>query len=164
MEWRKGSLTQRYFFFCELTTATSLSETETPGQPLPKDAAEAFAAFLAEMHSKGFMHGDANLSNILFNKTPDGAFKFSVIDTNRSKWLKREPTVSERVDNLMRVSHNRRLLQDVGRRYARLTGLDPEKFSDMLLRRLASFEARKERQASLKRIIKRLTGKSPAKI
>ena len=110
------------------------------------------------------MHGDANLSNILFNKTPDGAFKFSVIDTNRSKWLKREPTVSERVDNLMRVSHNRRLLQDVGRRYARLTGLDPEKFSDMLLRRLASFEARKERQASLKRIIKRLTGKSPAKI
>ncbi len=164
VEWRKGSLTQRYFFFCELTTATSLSETETPGQPLPEDAAEAFAAFLAEMHSKGFMHGDANLSNILFNKTPDGAFKFSVIDTNRSKWLKREPTVSERVDNLMRVSHNRRLLQDVGRRYARLTGLDPEKFSDMLLRRLASFEARKERQASLKRIIKRLTGKSPAKI
>lgn len=44
VEWRKGSLTQRYFFFCELTTATSLSEIETPGQPLPTDAAEAFVA------------------------------------------------------------------------------------------------------------------------
>ena len=111
------------------------------------------------MHSRGFLHGDLNLSNILFTRTPDGGFGFTVIDTNRSKWIDRKPTEKELIENLVRLSHNRAILSDVGRRYAAIAGLDPERFARRLVKRLDSFEAVRERRARIKKILHRITGK-----
>lgn len=159
IERRRGGMTSEYFFFSEPTDATSMAELATDGSPLPADAADALARFLASMHSRGFLHGDLNLSNILFTRTDGGAFNFTVIDTNRSKWTDREPTEKERVENLVRLSHNRTLLSDVARRYAAITGLNPERFARRLARRLDSFEAVRERRARFKKILHRITGK-----
>lgn len=159
IERRRGGMTSEYFFFSEPTEATSMARLATDDSPLPPDAAEALAQFMASMHTLGFLHGDANLSNILFTRKPDGKFHFSVIDTNRSKWVDKQPTEKQRVENLVRLSHNRALLSDFGRRYAAITGLDPDRFAALLLRRLDSFEAVRVRRAKFKKILHRLTGR-----
>lgn len=159
LERRRGGMTSEYFFFSEPTEASSIASLATEGSPLPPDAAEALARFMESLHRHGFLHGDANLSNILFTRLPDGKFHFSVIDTNRSKWIKKHPTEKQLIENLVRLSHNRALLSDFARRYAAIAGLDPERFAGRLLRRLDSFEAVRERRAKLKKILHRLTGR-----
>ncbi|MCD8202759.1 MAG: lipopolysaccharide kinase InaA family protein, partial [Prevotella sp.] len=47
--------------------------------------AEALAKFLVSLHEKGVLHGDLNLSNILFERG-SGGYRFWLIDTNRSRF------------------------------------------------------------------------------
>ncbi len=48
--------------------------------------ADALAKFLVSLHEKGVLHGDLNLSNILYEKDAEGEYSFWLIDTNRSKF------------------------------------------------------------------------------
>lgn len=88
-----------------------------------KSAASALAAFLVTMHEKGFLHGDLNLSNILYRISDIGTYHFTVIDTNRSVF-KSDVTPEECLENLKRVTHRRDLLQYIVRKYAALRGWD----------------------------------------
>ena len=66
-----------------------------------RESADSLAAFLVELHTKGFLHGDLNLNNILYRKEPDGTFSFTVIDTNRSTFCN-APTPRQCLENLKR--------------------------------------------------------------
>ena len=53
------------------------------------DLFNALAHFLVDMHEKGFMHGDTNLSNFLYRKdekSPTG-YCITTIDINRSRFV-----------------------------------------------------------------------------
>lgn len=81
---------------------------------------DAYVGFLIEMHNKGFMHGDQNLSNILFWKESDSYF-FEVIDINRSHFIS-NPSREDCLKNLMRISRDRELSHKVVERYAEMRG------------------------------------------
>lgn len=42
---------------------------------------EAFARFTVQLHEKGIEHRDFNHGNILWERTPAGAYRFQLIDT-----------------------------------------------------------------------------------
>lgn len=116
-----------------------------------KSLADALSGFLAFMHQKGFLHGDLNLSNILFHINEDGRYQFSVIDTNRSKF-KNKPSQEECLDNLKRLSHQRELLTYLIKRYAEIRHWDSEYCVSFVLDRLHKFERKRK-------IIRLLKGK-----
>ena len=112
---------------------------------------EAIGSFIATVHSRGILHGDLNISNILCRETgatgagPDretDAWHFVLIDTNRAKF--RQPTQSECVDDLKRVSHDRDILLSIVGYYAMARGWDEEWCRAAVLRKLCAFERRKE--------------------
>ncbi len=100
--------------------------------------ADNLAAFFVELHSKGILHGDLNLSNILCYQKEDHNYHFCVIDTNRSQFKK--PTQDECLENLKRITHKRNVLVYVISRYAELRGWSPEKCTKAIIQKLDHFE------------------------
>ena len=51
--------------------------------------ADELAAYMVELHKKGVLHGDLNLTNILYHTDKKGQYEFTLIDTNltdKSVW------------------------------------------------------------------------------
>lgn len=108
------------------------------------DLVNALAHFIVDMHEKGFVHGDTNLSNFLYRKdsTPLG-YHITTIDINRSHFHA-NPTRKECLDSLMRMTHVRPALTKIVARYAELRGWDKEECVNAVLEKLTKFEKRKE--------------------
>lgn len=100
--------------------------------------ADSLAAFFVELHAKGILHGDLNLSNILYHQEEDGKYHFCVIDTNRSVF--KNPTPDECLENLKRVTHRRDVLIYLVSRYAELRGWSSQKCTGQIMRQLDRFE------------------------
>lgn len=111
--------------------------------------ADALTDLLIKMHEKGFMHGDANLSNFLCQKSDEG-YAFSVIDINRSKILHRPASYKECINNLYRVTHIRPILSMIVKTYARHRGWDEDKVEKDVIAALERFEKRKALHKKLK--------------
>lgn len=102
------------------------------------DLIDAIARFIADMHGKGFVHGDVNLSNFLYRKEK-GGYHLTTIDINRSHFYKR-PSVKQCLGSLVRLTHVRPLLREIVVRYAELRGWDPTASYDFVERKLSRFE------------------------
>lgn len=92
---------------------------------------EAFADLLAQMHQRGIVHHDTNLSNILYHEE-EGHYVLSLIDTNRIGYTPGRPCPlwgrgSGKAD-LMRFTGRLHLFLDVAYRYAQRRGLPAEPF------------------------------------
>ena len=145
---RRGLLCDSYFVSEECTwpPLIGLLNRDDPD----RQAAAALASLLAGLHEKGVLHGDLNLSNILYDKGCDGRFRFSLIDTNRSTF--KTPTRDECLDNLTRLTHNRRLMRLVMALYAAERGWDADETVADAMARLDKFErkcAAKQRMKGL---------------
>lgn len=108
----------------------------------------ALAQYLAELHTKGFMHGDTNLSNFLYEKTPSQKgmeeYHFAVIDINRSRFVTgRKATQSECLDNLFRLSHHRNVIRAIVSAYASHRQWDVEACVSTVIGRINRFERKK---------------------
>lgn len=68
-----------------------------------KHAANELAAFMVQLHEKGVLHGDLNLTNILYCTDNDGHYHFTLIDTNRSKF--KCALTRKRVSGELEASH-----------------------------------------------------------
>lgn len=109
------------------------------------------ASFLVYVHKKGVLHGDLNLSNILYRKEEKtGKYKFCLIDTNRSKFVD-SPTKEMCLENLKRLTHRRDMLQKLIYAYAECRGWDAEECMQRVTKKMEAFE----RKRALKRRIKR---------
>lgn len=106
-----------------------------------KSLAASLAAFFVYMHSKGFLHGDPNLKNILYQKCSEGDIHFSVIDTNRS-CFKSRLTQKRCLDNLKRITHHRDLLKCIVNDYANIRNWDAHKCVNIVVKALDHFERR----------------------
>ena len=104
---------------------------------------QSLAAFIVKLHTEGILHGDLNLSNILYRQESDGEWRFAVIDINRSHF-DQNPSQSQCLDNLVRLTHDRELLSSLISRYASLRDWSPKECTDYVLRRLNAFERRRE--------------------
>lgn len=108
-----------------------------------KELASSLAAFFVEMHSKGFLHGDPNLENLLYHTdAQSGRFLFSVIDTNRSIF-KSPLTMQECLENLKRTTHRRDLLEFITHEYATLRQWDTSQSIQYVMNALDKFEKKR---------------------
>lgn len=107
-----------------------------------KKIAGGLASFLADMHKKGFLHGDLNLSNILYHQETNGCYNFTVIDINRSKF-KTNPSREECLSNMKRLTHQKNLLKYIIQQYAQIRGWNPDKCISEIMKILKKFERKK---------------------
>lgn len=118
----------------------------------PKDdLIEAFAHFVLSMHEKGIMHGDLNLSNILYRPDAESmkGYHFTVIDTNRSHFLK-TPSKRQCLRNMVRISHVRPLNEQIVNYYAEMRGWNKEECYAAFVRMLDVFENRRRLKRKVK--------------
>ena len=114
-----------------------------------KKLADEFAAFLVRMHEQGVLHGDLNLSNVLYRREGEG-YRFSVIDINRSRF-KSALTKRECLHNLTRLTHRRDLLEYIVRRYASIRCWDVEKVLSEEFRLLEKLEMKGKMKEKVRR-------------
>lgn len=114
-----------------------------------EEMVRGFAVFLAGLHVAGFLHGDLNLSNILCRCEEDGQPHFCLIDINRSLWGIRFSR-SQCLNNLMRITHDRVLLEEIVRAYALERGWEPGACCEEVLYRLSRYENKRENLYRLK--------------
>lgn len=151
IENRRNGLVDDCFFISTPCHAPAIYPTLGGSEAFDTCLANDLAAFFVQMHTKGFLHGDPNLNNILYHKKDkENTFSFSVIDTNRSVF-KSVPTQQECLDNLKRITHRRSLLQYITKQYAILRKWNPEKSADVVIKALDRFE----RKRRMKQVIKR---------
>lgn len=106
--------------------------------------ANELAAYMVELHKKGILHGDLNLTNILYHTNAKGNYKFTLIDTNRSKF--KSPTQKECLENLKRLTHSKALLRYVVIQYALIRGWNPKECALETFRYLFLFEHKRQRK------------------
>lgn len=109
-----------------------------------KELTRALAAFIIDCHSKGFMHGDTNLSNYLYHKDSSAPYGYfiSTIDINRSHF-KANPSKKECIANLTRMTHNHDTLLRIVEEYAIQRGWDANECKQTASKMLSAFERRK---------------------
>ena len=124
IETRRHGLFTTGFFVSLNCDYPPVSTTMTANEFTPP-LAESLARFLVELHEKGILHGDLNPTNILYHTDDTGQYRFSLIDTNRSKF--KRPTRDDCLKNLKRLTHRRELLTYITTLYARLRGWDVDR-------------------------------------
>lgn len=142
IEIKKGLLFKEGYFVslpCPYPSVKS-ALVERPVADAPR-LIEALVAFIADMHRKGFLHGDLNLSNLLYHSSPEGRYCFTVIDTNRSHFHP-SPSRKECLENLKRLTHDRLLLQQLVRAYAVVRGWETETCVRQVIESVERFEKR----------------------
>lgn len=145
-----GLLLDSYFISaeCTLPAVAPLLDRDEPDS----EAASALASLLVRLHEKGVLHGDLNLSNILYSRDGGGHFEFSLIDTNRSKF--KQPTKAECLDNLKRLTHNRKLMALMAGLYAGKRGWKAGETVDEVMHELDMFEKKIAKRQNFKRLVK----------
>lgn len=151
IELREGILMSDSFFVSEPCALPSLSKILGNGQ-FDRNAADALARQLAVMHEKGVMHGDLNLTNILYKKDENNNFTFWFIDTNRSSFIQADK--NDCLDNLKRLTHDRKLMRYVVSRYAETRGWDVDETVAGVMKKLIRFEHRRAVHGRFKRFLK----------
>lgn len=133
---RHGLFTTGYFVSlnCDYPPTSALLSMDKFDHP----PADALVRFLVELHEKGVLHGDLNLTNILYKVDETGNYHFALIDTNRSVF--KTPTPDECLDNLKRLTHKRELLVYIISLYARQRGWNADKCVQQVIRQLERFE------------------------
>lgn len=141
VELSSGLLFNTGFFVSEECTYGSVASVMNDSSSVA-DMSVRLGRFIADMHRRGFLHGDLNLSNILYRRMPDDSVEFVVIDTNRSKFVDK-PSRKTCLDNMKRVSHHRDLLEKIVRAYAAERQWDEQECVDEVMKALSDFERMK---------------------
>lgn len=150
IEKKSKGLVYDCFFICTPCDAPTIYPTLGGSEEFDTHLADCLAAFFVQMHTKGFLHGDPNLNNILYHKNDkEDTYSFSVIDTNRSVF-KSAPRREECLNNLKRVTHRRSLLRYITSQYAIHRGWNPEESVEVVMKALYRFERKKK----MKQVIK----------
>ena len=143
---------RRSFFVCARCDDAPLYPVLVETEAFDRGLADALAGFLVEMHQKGFLHGDLNLTNILYHRSGESV-QFTVIDINRSKFVD-QPTEAQYLKNLVRLTHRPDLFEYVVRVYARLRGWKEEACTARCRSMLNAYERRLERKQRIKKLFK----------
>lgn len=153
IEMRDGIMMSDSYFVSESCTLPALS-TLLRRPDFDRSVAGSLAEFLVRLHERGVLHGDLNLTNILYDMHPDGHCKFTLIDTNRSEF--RQPTHADCIENLKRLTHDEALMTYVISQYALIRGWDRDETVGEVIRKVKDFEKKRRRIGRIKKIIRKL--------
>lgn len=145
-------MVEEYYFLSTEDTRPDCRILRDGNMDNPKPLIDALSQYLIFLHQQGFLHGDTNLSNFLYEKKADGTYHFAVIDTNRSRFLHSPASKKEALCNLVRITHDRCLLSAIVHSYATQRGWDAGQAVHYVLIQIEKRERRK-------RFIKRMRGK-----
>lgn len=148
---RNGLLQDSYFVATSCTLPPLSKLIRRPD--FDRNVAAQLGRYVAELHEKGVLHGDLNLSNILYDRASDGSCTFWLIDTNRSVF--KQPTRNDCLENLKRLTHERPLLEHIVRNYAAARGWQGDDTVENVMRRLTKFERRRQLIGIVKKAFKR---------
>lgn len=151
IEIKRNCLLDESYFISTQCSYAALSQI-LDGADFSREAADALAGYLVELHGKGVLHGDLNLTNILY-RIEDGKYEFTLIDTNRSTF-KESPGMKECLENLKRLTHDREMMKYIISAYAQVRGWDKEAAVKDVMESLSRFEERIRR----KRKFQKMTG------
>ena len=152
----KGLIGNSYFV-CRHCDALNLLDSWVWTSPYDKTILDILVKHLVMMHTKGVLHGDTNLGNFLYH--PDTG-TIDVIDTNRTRF-KSTLSPKECLDNMVRLTHRRELLEDIVRHYAAARGWDVAKCAAYILTALDRYEHKRHRHDKFKNCIKKLSHEQP---
>lgn len=144
-------MVEEYYFLSTEDTRPDCRILRDGNMDNPQPLIDALSQYLIFLHQQGFLHGDTNLSNFLYEKKADGTYHFAVIDTNRSRFLHSPASKKEALSNLVRITHDRQLLSSIVHSYATQRQWNAEEAVKSVLRLLDKREKRKL-------LIKRLKG------
>ena len=83
-----------------------------------KELVQSLAKYIYKMHRCGFLHGDMNLSNFLYNKR-NNKYEISTVDVNRSVIID-SPSQKQCLMTFRRLSHEEQTLSFIVSEYAQL--------------------------------------------
>ena len=84
---------------------------------------DSLAVWIFDIHSKGILHQDLNVGNILYQEQPDGGYSFQLIDNNRMKF-RHHLSVEERLKDICKLSTNFDLHHYLLKKYVQLLPCD----------------------------------------
>jgi len=148
IEIKHNGLLQDSFFVSTSCTLPPLSEL-LRRPDFSRNVAAQLGRYVAKLHEKGVLHGDLNLTNILYDMASDGLCTFWLIDTNRSVF--KQPTKNDCLENLKRLTHDRPLLECIVRNYAAARGWQEGETVAGVMKCLDGFEKKHERKRRLQR-------------
>ena len=121
--YERGLFSMGYFISEEakgIEVSHGLLERGIINEPLAK----AVIQHVIAMHSKGVLHGDLNLNNILYEQQLDGTYVFTMVDVNSSMLIEGWPDDNQCLRNIVRITYNSELYKYLVRSYAELRGWD----------------------------------------
>lgn len=141
IELNKHGLFQTGYFVSTVCRDTSVYTALIESTDYKHELITALATFLIELHTKGILHGDLNLTNILYT-VESGEYKFTLIDTNRSTF-KHSLSPKECLINLKRLTHHREVLKEILKEYASQRNWNVQNTVLQVMNALDRFEKRK---------------------
>ena len=148
----QGGLLADAYFVSRRSEYTPLFLPLVETEHFDRELADKVASMMAGLHSRGAMHGDPNLNNILYEKTTQGEVRLQLIDTNRSSFG-RSLSAGKRLKNVMRLTHRRDLLRYIAEKYAEICGLDKKETVRKVLGYLDGFERNRRCRHRLKAML-----------
>ncbi|MBR6251106.1 MAG: hypothetical protein IKR17_07940 [Bacteroidales bacterium] len=116
--------------------------------------ADAFAEFVAQLHTKGVLHYDLNSTNVLYN-IDNGKISFSLIDINRMKFFRSgsEMPMRDAFENLTLFTGEKDIFTYVATKYVECRGL-PKSFVDKALEQKRRHDRSYTRRKKFSRMFK----------
>lgn len=123
-ERRFGLLGFSYFVSIQCPYEHTLYDIGNAEEGTYETLAAEFARFTATIHEKQLMHLDYSPGNILYTRTPSGAYRFSLVDINRMYFG--SVTMQKGLSNFKRLWGPKRFFTLMIREYAAARGFDEE--------------------------------------
>lgn len=143
-------LTRSYYMSQQMNQLETVRNWER--FPFKDSLLASMTVFMKELIDKQIYHRDFSPGNILFERNPDGSFKFYLVDLNRMEF-----GVTDR-SKMMRMFRAITLIPEQNRElalhFARTCGLDAEQTAAEAARQLQNYFDQKARLAQIKKFFK----------
>lgn len=129
MEVNKGLFFHTGYFLCIYTDYRAVADfRDNPDIPQPEmiQFLDEFSAYAADFHSKGLVHNDFNIDNILYKKV-DGHYRFQLIDLNRMSFGNR--SLMKCAKDMSSLHYSQETLSEILKRYCEIRKIDLEDFA-----------------------------------
>lgn len=128
-QWKSG-LFEYGYYVTEYIDLPPICERLNDIEDFDRTLADAFAAFVADLHRKGILHHDLNSTNVLYQQAK-GSYTFSLIDINRMEFspIGKYPSLKQCMKNLTRFTGRMEVFEYVARQYAIYRSLDVDSFT-----------------------------------
>lgn len=120
--------------------------------PFKDQLLDEMSAFMKQLIDKQIYHRDFSPGNILFERNPDGSFKFYLVDLNRMEFGVTDSSKMKRMFRAITLIPEQN--RELALHFARTCGLDAEQTAAEAARQLQNYFYQKARLAQIKKFFK----------